>query len=128
MFLQLSSVTNDTEVPRWNLPPVRWDQTARYGYVPNDRQKNVFMAVAMDLGNAYSPFTSIHPTNKKDVGKRLALSSLSVAYGRYGYYTGPLVSEIRQIKQHSLNALRVTFTSVHGIIEVRSRHGFEVLG
>ena len=38
------------------------------------------MAVAMDLGNPYSPFSSAHPTNEKDVGSRLALASLSVAY------------------------------------------------
>ena len=86
------------------------------------------MAVAMDLGNPYSPFHSLHPTNKNDVGKRLALASLAVAYGKNVYFTGPLVSEIKQIKEHSLNCLKVTFRSVLYKIEVRCRDGFEVYG
>ena len=45
-----------------------WHQTAYYGYVPNARMKKVFMAVAMDLGDPTSPFRSVHPRSKQDVG------------------------------------------------------------
>ena len=42
--------------------------------------KNVFMAVAMDLGDPESPNGSIHPRDKQDVGARLALSARAVVY------------------------------------------------
>ena len=114
--------------PKTNFPPLRWDQTLHYGYVPNDRQEKMFMAVAMDLGNLYSPYSSVHPTNKRDVGKRLALSGLAVAYGKKEYYTGPLVSEIKKRVRNGFNDLEVKFRSVNDKIEVRSYHGFEVGG
>ncbi|MHB9106050.1 MAG: sialate O-acetylesterase [Armatimonadota bacterium] len=44
------------------------------------------MAVAIDVGEA----TDIHPTNKQDVGKRLALAAQAVAYGKPLEYSGPL--------------------------------------
>ena len=33
--------------------------------------KDVFMAVAMDLGDPISPFGSVHPRDKQDVGYHL---------------------------------------------------------
>jgi sialate O-acetylesterase len=45
------------------------------------------MAVTTDIGN----FTNIHPSNKQDVGLRLALWALSKDYGKQGIaYSGPL--------------------------------------
>ena len=37
-------------------PDIRWHQTADYGYVPNPRMKNVFMAVTMDITDFNSPY------------------------------------------------------------------------
>ncbi len=49
------------------------------------------MAVAMDLGDPTSPYGSVHPRDKQDVGARLVLAGRSVAYGDHSvYYTGPL--------------------------------------
>lgn len=48
---------------------------------------NTGMAVTNDIGNVQD----IHPRNKQDVGKRLALWALANAYGRQGLvYSGPL--------------------------------------
>ena len=44
------------------------------------------MAVAIDIGE----WNDIHPLNKKDVGKRLALAAQKVAYGEDIVYTGPI--------------------------------------
>jgi sialate O-acetylesterase len=44
------------------------------------------MAVAIDLGEA----EDIHPKNKQDVGYRLALNALKIAYGRDIVFQGPL--------------------------------------
>lgn len=43
-------------------------------------------ALAIDIGEA----DDIHPRNKQEVGRRLALSALKVAYGRALVYSGPV--------------------------------------
>ncbi|MEZ4810102.1 MAG: sialate O-acetylesterase [Allomuricauda sp.] len=47
---------------------------------------NTAMAVAIDLGE----WNDIHPLNKEDVGKRLALGALKLAYGEDIVYSGPI--------------------------------------
>lgn len=47
---------------------------------------NTGMAVAIDLGE----WNDIHPDNKKDVGERLALAALKIAYRENIVYSGPL--------------------------------------
>ncbi len=47
---------------------------------------NTAMAVAIDLGE----WNDIHPDNKKDVGERLALTALKLAYNENIIYSGPL--------------------------------------
>ncbi len=48
--------------------------------------KNTGMAVAIDIGDP----VSIHPTNKQEVGRRLALNALAKTYGRKLVYSGPM--------------------------------------
>ena len=47
---------------------------------------NTGMAVIIDIGDA----KNIHPTNKQDVGKRLALWALANTYSKDVVYSGPL--------------------------------------
>lgn len=47
---------------------------------------NTAMAVAIDLGE----WNDIHPDNKKDVGERLALAALKLAYNQNLVYSGPI--------------------------------------
>ncbi|ANH83747.1 9-O-acetylesterase [Niabella ginsenosidivorans] len=47
---------------------------------------NTGMATIIDIGNA----TDIHPKNKQEVGRRLALIALNKIYGRKNEYSGPL--------------------------------------
>lgn len=87
------------------------------------------MAVAMDLGNASSPWGSIHPNDKQDVGERLALAARGVAYMDHVYYTGPIVLGIEITNRLSGNQaeISVLYSSVGGSgVEVRTRKGFEV--
>jgi sialate O-acetylesterase len=44
------------------------------------------MAVAIDIGDPYD----IHPKNKQEVGRRLALDAEAIAYGRDVVYSGPI--------------------------------------
>jgi len=46
---------------------------------------NVGLAVTLDIGN----FADIHPKNKQEVGRRLALWALAKVYGRDIVYSGP---------------------------------------
>ena len=48
--------------------------------------KNTGMAVIIDIGDA----ADIHPRNKQDVGKRLALAALAGTYGKRIPYSGPI--------------------------------------
>lgn len=53
--------------------------------------KNTGMAVTLDIGNP----DNIHPRNKQDVGKRLALWALARDYGRNLVYSGPLYKSMK---------------------------------
>ncbi|XP_060559464.1 sialate O-acetylesterase-like [Ruditapes philippinarum] len=87
-FVQLAGFTPDFSVSV-GFPDIRWHQTADYGYVPNHRLRNVFMAVAMDLPDFTSPYGDVHTRDKQDVAARLVLGSLAVAYSQNVSFQGP---------------------------------------
>jgi sialate O-acetylesterase len=64
------------------------------------------LAVALDIGDA----KDIHPKNKQDVGYRLALAALSVAYGRKLEFSGPIY---RSMKVEG-SAIRLSFDHTGG--------------
>ena len=66
---------------------------------------NVGMAVAIDVGEV-----SIHPRNKREVGRRLALAALAKTYGQDVVYCGPIY-EACAIEGR---AIRIRFTHTHG--------------
>jgi sialate O-acetylesterase len=53
---------------------------------------NTGMAVTTDIGN----IVDIHPKNKQDVGKRLALWALGTTYGKDIVYSGPIYKSMRK--------------------------------
>ena len=66
---------------------------------------NTGMAVTMDIGNPYD----IHPTNKQEVGRRLALWALAKNYGfKELVYSGPLYKKMKIEK----NGIRIYFDNV----------------
>jgi len=81
------------------------------------------MAVTVDIGDS----TNIHPNNKWDVGSRLALSALHVAYGRDIVYSGPIY---RSMKKDG-NNIRLRFDHADGGFTARngeSLRGFTIAG
>ena len=52
---------------------------------------NAGMAVTIDIGEA----NDIHPRNKQDVGKRLGLNALAIAYKQDVAHTGPVFKTVR---------------------------------
>jgi sialate O-acetylesterase len=90
---------------KWNQPdaPFLYAQLPGfmdYNYLPSESNwaalresqlkslavPNTAMAVTIDLGE----WNDIHPDNKKDVGERLALAALKLAYGENIVHSGPL--------------------------------------
>ncbi len=83
---------------------------------------NTGMAIAIDLGEAHQ----IHPANKQDVGKRLALLALRRLYGQPGEDSGPLY----EAHKPAGSSLRLSFTHLGGGLVCRgdSLKGFEICG
>ena len=63
--------------------------------------RNTGMAVTVDIGDP----ADIHPTNKQDVGLRLALAARAIAYGEKLEYSGPIFRNVTREGR----ALRVWF-------------------
>lgn len=84
--------------------------------------RNTGMAVAIDIGNS----TDIHPTDKQDVGHRLALWARANTYGEKIVYSGPL---FRQMSVEG-NAARLWFDSAGGGLQAKGQTvtGFVVAG
>nr|XP_034347180.1 sialate O-acetylesterase isoform X2 [Arvicanthis niloticus] len=101
-FVQLSSyVLKNSSDP--GFPEIRWHQTADFGFVPNLKMPNTFMAVAMDLCDRDSPFGSIHPRDKQTVAYRLHLGARAVAYGEKNLtFQGPLPEKIELLAHSGL--------------------------
>lgn len=67
-------------------------------------------AVAIDLGDAHSPDTPIHPRRKQEVGRRLALTALNVQYGQKNLiHTGPAFDAISPAA--AVHAATVSFSA-----------------
>jgi sialate O-acetylesterase len=85
--------------------------------------RNTGMAVIDDIGES----KNIHPQDKQDVGKRLALAAQAIAYGEKIEYSGPM---FRQMTRES-NALRIFFDHTGTGLQPRGGEqllGFEIAG
>ncbi|KAM6173572.1 sialate O-acetylesterase [Erethizon dorsatum] len=101
-FVQLSSYLSMDNADD-GFPQIRWHQTADFGFVPNLKMPNTFMAVAMDLCDRDSPFGSIHPRDKQTVAYRLHLGARAVAYGEKNLtFQGPLPEKIELLADQGL--------------------------
>ncbi|XP_077050657.1 sialate O-acetylesterase isoform X2 [Siphateles boraxobius] len=91
-FVQLSTYRKNDQLDGFR--EIRWHQTADYGFAPNERMKNTFMAVAIDVPDQKSPWGSIHPEYKRDVAYRLVLGARAVAYGEKNVsFQGPFPTQ-----------------------------------
>lgn len=84
---------------------------------------NTGMAVAIDIGDA----TDIHPTNKQDVGNRLALNALAKDYKKDITFSGPVYKAM----QINGDAIEIEFDHVDKGLKTRDNKklvGFEIAG
>ena len=84
--------------------------------------KNTGMAVTIDIGEA----KDIHPKNKQDVGKRLALNALAKDYGKKVVFSGPMYKSMKV----DGNKVAVAFDHADGglVAKVGALKGFAVAG
>jgi sialate O-acetylesterase len=85
--------------PSW--PVLRESQTATLAL------RNTGMAVIIDIGET----KDIHPRNKQEVGRRLALAARAQVYGEKIEYSGPLFRELT----NEGSRLRVWFDHAGGL-------------
>ena len=79
------------------------------------------MAIAIDIGDP----AEIHPKNKQEIGRRLALWALHDVYGREISFSGPLPTEVTLDGQ----SLVVQFQHASDGLELRGEpQGFEIAG
>jgi sialate O-acetylesterase len=84
---------------------------------------NTGMAVAIDIGEA----KDIHPRNKQDVGKRLALNARHLVYGEKIVHCGPIYKSMAK----EGNKIRLSFDHTGGGLIRRggkSLTGFAIAG
>jgi sialate O-acetylesterase len=80
------------------------------------RLKNTSMAVTIDIGEAYD----IHPKNKMDVGKRLAIAALKEAYDKNLVSSSPAYDSM-QVKD---DAVIIHYTKNSGDLITRNKYGY----
>jgi sialate O-acetylesterase len=113
LFVQLADfVKSDTD---------SW-ATVRNAQLQTLSVRNTAMVVTNDIGNP----ENVHPTNKQDVGARLALAARAVAYGETIEYSGPLFRSATPGQGY----IRVSFDHISGglILRARGTTGFEIAG
>ncbi|MBN1821835.1 MAG: sialate O-acetylesterase [Prolixibacteraceae bacterium] len=77
---------------------------------------NTGMAMAIDIGEALD----IHPKNKQDVGYRLALNALEVAYGKDVVNSGPMYESVKFENGKAI----ITFKETGSGLNVKDKYGY----
>lgn len=116
-YVQIAPYKYGSENP--DVLPTFWEAQSAALKIPNTG-----MVVTTDIGNV----NNIHPTNKQEVGRRLALLALKNTYGK-----SDIVAEGPKFKSLKLEGskLRVTFSNTAGGLAARDQKPltwFEVIG
>jgi len=119
LFVQLANFG----APKLNPANDKWAEL-RESQTKALNLKNTGMALAIDIGEA----NDIHPKNKQDVGKRLTLAALKVAYGKNIVHSGPIYKSMRIENGKAI----LSFDLIGSGLMVKNKHGyineFEIAG
>ena len=77
---------------------------------------NTGMAVAIDIGEA----NDIHPRNKQDVGYRLAMNALKVAYNKNVVRMGPVYRSMEKKE----GKIMLSFDHIGSGLEIKDKYGY----
>ena len=106
-FVQLAAYDRPSE-PTW--PELREAQRKAL------ELPNTGMAVTIDIGHP----TNIHPENKWDVGKRLAIGALKMVYGKDITFSGPVFEKA----EPEGDQMKLTFSQVGEGLKVKGDYGY----
>ena len=110
LFVSLANYNQPPEYPgESNWAELREAQTKTLSL------PNTGMAVTIDIGEA----DDIHPRNKQDVGKRLALNALKIAYGKDIVHSGPLYREVEFKNGKGI----ISFTETGSGLKINNKEG-----
>jgi sialate O-acetylesterase len=117
LYVQISAFTS---VPQENWAVIREAQRRTLSVA------NTAMAVTIDIGNP----TNVHPADKQDVGHRLALAALALAYGEQIEDSGPAYRQATTLSENGGNALQLWFDHTTGGLVAKGGPltGFEIAG
>ncbi len=101
LFVQLANF----EVNWGNQSDVAWAELEEAQLMTLDLP-NTGMSVTIDIGDP----KDIHPRNKQEVGRRLALAARAIAYGQDIVYSGPIYKDMRV----EGNRIRLSFNHIGG--------------
>lgn len=107
LIVQLANYMKRRDQPE----PSNWAELREAQYLTTKAVPNAQVALAIDIGEA----DDIHPRNKREVGRRLALGALAGTYGRPVEASGPT---FRSIEVHD-NSVRLSFDHVAGGLRAR---------
>lgn len=110
-FVQLANFMATVDTPQ----PSNWAEL-REAQDKTLELPKVGMATIIDIGEA----DNIHPANKRDVGKRLALAMRRIAYGESVVDSGPTFESART----EGNKMIVTFNSIGDGLMVKNKYGY----
>ncbi len=87
LLVQLANFLNRRDAPSDSA----WARLREAQLHISQRVPRTGLAVVIDIGEA----NDIHPKNKQDVGRRLALAALFIAYGKKLEYSGPIYRSMK---------------------------------
>ena len=116
------------QLANWQQPnanPVEdaWAELREAQSMTAEHVPNTGIAVTIDIGDA----ADIHPKNKQDVGKRLALAALAQTYRKRIEYSGPMYKAM-EVKG---DKIELTFTHIGGGLAAKDDaplKGFAIAG
>jgi sialate O-acetylesterase len=110
IFTQLSTNNNPDTIPQESKLAQLRETQLKALVLPNTA-----MAVTVDIGSK-----DVHPLNKLDVGKRLALAAEKVAYKKDVVHSGP----IYQSMQVEGDKIRLKFTQIGSGLQTKDKYGY----
>lgn len=121
LYVQLANHQSIVNEPVKDDPMV----FVREGQLKNLSVKNTGMVVAIDNANPDDP-NDIHPKNKQDIGKRLAILAFGKVYNEKVIYSGPLYKKMTI----EGNAIRLWFDHVGDALIAKGDrlNGFAIAG
>ncbi len=118
-FVQLSSYgTNQNSNQGSNWAELREAQTLALSLPKTG------MAVTTDIGNA----NDVHPTNKQDVGLRLAANALKLTYGQEIPYGSPLFEAVKFENGKAIVSFKFAYEGLTAKDKFGYLRGFEIAG